>query len=268
MRALEELARTQARVSLCVWELDRDRSVIAGDDFVTMPVAQLGIVPLLIEVAAGIEEGGVDPAALVAREHVAPASASGLWRAFGSTRLGVGDLAVLAAAASDPLATNGLIDLVGLDPIRARLEHLGFRNIALLDRIRDDRGPDDAPQFAISSMRDLTRLFRALANREVVSPEVSSRVVEWLALGADLGLAAAATGLDPLAHSARRVPLLLVNKTGRDTGVRAEAGVLAGPRAGVSYAMAVQFPETAVSDGLRVQEAFRVFGTDLMDFVH
>lgn len=267
MHALEQLANAGGRVSVCVTDLDRGKDLVLGDAFVTLPVAQLGVVPLLIQVAAAMEAGEMDAAASVSRPLV-DGSSAGLWRHFAAVDLKPVDLAVLAAAAADPLATNALIDLVGLDPVRERIEQLGLTRTALLDRVREDRGPDDAPHFALSTTRDLTTMFSALMNGRAISAAVSAEVVGWLALNADLGLAAGATGLDPLSHAGTGKELLLVNKTGRDRGIRAEAGVLAGPRAGVAYAMIVQFTEDTPLDRLRVQDAFRVFGADLMESVH
>ncbi|HBS08947.1 MAG TPA: serine hydrolase [Microbacterium sp.] len=268
MHALEQLANAGGRVSVCVTDLDRGKDLVLGDAFITLPVAQLGVVPLLIQVSAAIEAGKLDAAASVARPPTADGGSAGLWRHLAAADLNPGDLAVLTAAAADPLATNALIDLVGLDPVRERIEHLGLTRTALLDRVREDRGPDDAPHFALSTTRDLTTMFSSLANGRAVSAAVSAQVTGWLALNADLGLAAGATGLDPLAHAETAEQLLLVNKTGRDPGIRAEAGVLVGPRAGVAYAMIVQFTEETPLDRLRVHDAFRVFGADLMESVH
>lgn len=268
MNALEQLASTGGRVSVCVTDLDRGKDVVLGDAFITLPVAQLGAVPLLIQASAAMEAGQVDAATSVARPPVADGGSAGLWHHLAAVDLKPADLAVLTAAAADPVATNALIDLVGLDPVRERIEQLGLTRTALLDRVRENRGPDDAPHFALSTTRDLTTMFSALMNGKVVSASVSAQVIGWLALNADLGLAAGATGLDPLAHAGTGDQLLLVNKTGRDRGIRAEAGVLAGPRAGVAYAMIVQFTEDTPLDRLRVHDAFRIFGTDLMESVH
>ena len=62
--------------------------------------------------------------------------------------------------------------------------------------------------------------------------------------------------------------LLFINKTGRGRGVRAEAGVLAGPRAGIAYAMTVCFDDLSIMHRLRVHDAFRVLGVDLMEYVY
>ena len=61
LKALDELAASGARVSVRVNDLDRGTAVLSGDDFVTLPVAGLGVVPLLIEVAARFESGALDP---------------------------------------------------------------------------------------------------------------------------------------------------------------------------------------------------------------
>jgi beta-lactamase class A len=239
-KALDALAASGARVSVRVSDLDRGTPVLAGDDFVTLPVAGMGIVPLLIEVAARFDAGTLDP---------------------------LGDLAVLAASTGDALAANALLGRVGLDAVRARLGSLGMPRTALLDRFRDDRGPDDAPHYALGTARELAAMFAALVNTDVVSPGVSAQVSEWLSLNHDLSLVGSVTGLDPFAHDDDKHELLFVNKTGRADGIRAEAGVLAGPRSGVSYALLVGFDDLSMSDRLRAHEAFRAFGLDLMEYV-
>ena len=55
LRALDELAASGAKVSVRIDDLDGGSTVLEGDDFVTLPVAGLGVVPLLIEIAAAIE---------------------------------------------------------------------------------------------------------------------------------------------------------------------------------------------------------------------
>ncbi|WJM16077.1 serine hydrolase [Microbacterium arborescens] len=266
-KALDALAASGARVSVRVSDLDRGTPVLAGDDFVTLPVAGMGIVPLLIEVAARFDAGTLDPLEIVERSSVDDVSVAGIWRHLMAPALPLGDLAVLAAATGDALAANALLGRVGLDAVRARLGSLGMPRTALLDRFRDDRGPDDAPHYALGTARELAAMFAALVNTDVVSPGVSAQVSEWLSLNHDLSLVGSVTGLDPFAHDDDKHELLFVNKTGRADGIRTEAGVLAGPRAGVSYALLVGFDDLSMSDRLRAHEAFRAFGLDLMEYV-
>ncbi|MEU4014567.1 serine hydrolase [Microbacterium sp. NPDC028030] len=268
LRSLEELVEAGAQVSVHVVDLDSHVHVLAGDDHVTMPVAGLGVVPLLIEVAAGFENGTLDPFEIVERSDVDAVETSGLWRHLHAPALPLEDLAVLAATAGDPIAVNALLQKVGHDRVRARIEALGLRRTALLDRFRDRRGPDDAPQVAVGSARELAGLFSALVNSQVVDAAVSAQVSEWLSLNQDLSLVASATGLDPFAHDHDAHGLLFVNKTGRDRGVRAEAGVLAGPRAGIAYALIVCFDDLSITHRLRAHDVFRVLGVELMEYTH
>src|SRR5690606_35440481 len=110
--ALEELADTGAQVSVHVTDLDTGEPVLSGDDHVTLPIAGLGVVPLLIEVAARIEAGTLDPLAIVDRSSVEEVTGSGLWRNLRAPALPLVDLAVLVATAGDPLAVNILPEQV------------------------------------------------------------------------------------------------------------------------------------------------------------
>jgi beta-lactamase class A len=267
LKALDELAASGARISVRITDLDRGTTVLAGDDFVTLPIAGLGVVPLLIEVAAGFESGALDPLEIIEKSTLAPVTVAGVWQHLKAPALPLADLAVLTAATGDALAANALIERVGLPAVRARIEQLGLPHAALLDRFRDERGPDDAPHFALGSARELADVFAALVNSQAVSAGVSAQVAEWLSLNHDLSLVASATGLDPFDHENDEHGLLFINKTGQDAGIRVEAGVLAGPRAGVSYALIVCFDDLSIMHRLRAHEAFRMLGTDLMEYV-
>ncbi|SJN39147.1 Beta-lactamase related protein [Microbacterium esteraromaticum] len=267
-RALDELAQSGAQVSVRVNDLDSGRSVLAGDDHVSLPIAGLGVVPVLVETAAGLDAGGLDPLEIIDRDSEDFVAGSGLWRNLRAPALPLIDLAVFAATAGDPNAANALLAAVGHERVRARMVAIGMPRSAVLDCFRDRRGPDDAPHVAVGTTREFAELFAGLVNSSVVDAAVSAQVSEWLSLNQDLTLVASATGLDPFAHEHDAHGLLFINKTGRDRGVRAEAGVLAGPRAGVAYAMTVCFDDLSISHRLRAHDAFRVLGTDLMEYTH
>ncbi|MFD1339607.1 serine hydrolase [Microbacterium lemovicicum] len=267
LKALDALAASGARISVRIDDLDRGTEVLAGDDFETLPIAGMGVVPLLIEVAAAFEAGTLEPFEIVERSSVDAVAVSGVWQHLAAPALPLVDLALLAASTGDALAANALLERVGLPAVRARIEALGMTQLALLDRFRDARGLDDAPHVALGSARELAAMFAALVNTTAVSAGVSAQVSEWLSRGHDLSLVASATGLDPFAHESDQHGLLFVNKTGRDAGVRVEAGVLAGPRAGVAYALIVCFDDLSIAHRLRAHDAFRVLGTDLMEYV-
>ncbi|MCW3493134.1 serine hydrolase [Microbacterium sp. SSM24] len=267
LKALDDLAASGTRISVRITDLDRGNAVLSGDDFVTLPVAGLGVVPLLIEVAAGFESGTLDPLEIIDRSSVETVTVGGVWQHLVAPALPLSDLAVLTASTGDALAANALLSRVGLPAVRARIEQLGLTRSAMLDRFRDVRGPDDAPHFALGSARELAEVFAALVNSQVVSPGVSAQVAEWLSRNHDLSLVASATGLDPFSHDNDEHGMLFINKTGRDAGIRVEAGVLAGPRAGVSYALIVCFDDLSIMHRMRAHEAFRTLGMELMEYV-
>lgn len=267
-RALGGVALEGARVSVAVSDLATGESVFAVDERIVLPTASVGKILLLIEVSARLTDRSVSDFAIVDREANDAVADSGLWQHLQAPAFPLGDLAALVGATSDNLATNVLLRQIGLPAIRARSEKLGLVRTALLDRVRDERGPDHAPQLSVGSAAELAWLFQALAHGHIVDVETSERVLGWLSLNTDLSLVAGAFGRDPLAHRGVEHNTWMVNKTGTDVGVRSEAGVLRGPRTGVAYAVSVHFEDTDLGQRLRVIEAMRTFGLDLLEYVH
>nr|WP_243061668.1 serine hydrolase [Humibacter sp. RRB41] len=266
--ALGELALAGVQVSARAVDLATGAVLFSVDDHVVMPTASIGKVLLLVEVAARLESRETSPLSLVDRLHTDAVGDSGIWQHLAVPSLPLADLAALVGATSDNLATNVLLRRMGLDSVSARTQQLGLTRTALLDLVRDHRGPDDAPQLSVGSAKELTWLFSALARGEVVDAGTSKRVVAWLSLNHDLSMVAGAFGLDPLAHRGPDHGVLLMNKTGSDLGVRSEVGVLRGPRAGVTYAVSTHFDDTDLSARLVVLDGMRAVGRDLLEYVH
>ncbi len=266
--ALGRLAYEGAQVSASAVDLNTGRTLLAIDDRIVLPTASIGKLLLLIEVSARLtarEFSGYGILDKTARDAVGD---SGMWQHLQAPSLPVADLAALVGGTSDNLATNVLLRQVGLDAVRARTESLGLARTALLDLVRDSRGPDDAPQLSVGSTAELSWLFAALARNEIVDQLTSQRVMGWLSLNSDLSMVASAFGLDPLSHRGVDHDTLLVNKTGTDRGVRAEAGALRGSNRAVAYAVSVQFNDDGLPARLRVLEAMRTGGLDLLEYVH
>jgi beta-lactamase class A len=266
--ALGELALDGVQVSARATDLATGKVLFSVDDHVVMPTASIGKVLLLVEVASRLVGANAESFTVLDRAPRDAVGESGIWQHLQSPSLPIADLASLIGATSDNLATNVLIRYVGLEAVRARTETLGLTRTALLDLVRDHRGPDDAPQLSIGSAKELTWLFASLARGEIVSPEVSQRVVGWLSLNSDLSMVASAFGLDPLAHRMPDHGVLLMNKTGTDGGVRSEVGVLRGPRASVAYAVSMYFADTMLTSRLAVLDGMRQVGLDLLEYVH
>ncbi len=266
--ALGRIAYEGARVSASIIDVQSKRTLVGIDDRIVLPTASIGKILLLIEVSARITTRDESAFGLLDRTPRDAVGGSGIWRHLQAPTLPVADIAAIVGATSDNVATNVLLRHIGLDAVRARTETLGLARTALIDLVRDSRGPDDAPQLSVGSTAELSWLFGALARNEVVDPLTSQRVLSWLSLNADLSMVAGAFGLEPLAHRGADHGLVLVNKTGTDAGVRAEAGTLSGPAASVAYSVSIQFNDDSIQSRLRVLEAMRRVGSDIMEYVH
>lgn len=267
-RALGKIAYAGSRVSASVVDLNSGKTLVAIDDRIVLPTASIGKVLLLIEVAARLGSRDGSGFGILDKTPQDAVGDSGLWQHLQVPSLPVTDLATLVGATSDNLATNVLLRHVGLAAVRARTESLGLMRTALLDLVRNSRGPDDAPQLSVGSTAELSWLFGALARNEIVDPATSKRVLGWLSLNSDLSLVAGAFGLDPLSHRGLDHDTLLVNKTGTDRGVRAEVGALRGTGRAVAYAVSVQFTDDSLGTRMRVLDALRTVGVDLLEYVH
>lgn len=265
--ALGRLAVQGVQVSARATDLSTGEVLFSVDDHVVMPTASIGKVLLLVEVAARLQSGQLSPLVQLDRAPQDIVGDSGIWQHLQVPALPVADLAALVGATSDNLATNVLLRRVGLEAVSARTESLGLTRTALLDLVRDHRGPDDAPQLSVGSANELTWLFSALARGEVVDAQTSRQVISWLSLNSDFSLVSSAFGLDPHSHRHPEHGILLVNKTGTDEGVRSEVGVLRGPGAGVTYAVSTYFDDTTLPARLGVIDGMRTVGLDLLEYV-
>ncbi|HYP74002.1 MAG TPA: serine hydrolase, partial [Microbacterium sp.] len=106
LKALDALATSGAQLSVRVTDLDSGEAVLEGDDHRVLPIAGLGVVPLLVETAAQIEFGRLDPLEIIDRGSTPPVGVAGVWQHLKAPALPVVDLAVLTAAASDAAAAN------------------------------------------------------------------------------------------------------------------------------------------------------------------
>jgi beta-lactamase class A len=266
--ALGNLAFAGAQVSASVIDLQSGLTLVSIDDRIVLPTASVGKTLLLIEVSARISSRDFAGHGILDKNPRDTVRSAGLWQHLQAPALPVADLAALVGATSDNLATNVLLQQLGLDAVRARTESLGLTRTALLDIARETRGPDDAPQFSVGSTAELAWLFSALYRSQIVDHVTSQRVLGWLSLGSDLSMVASAFGLNPLSHRTADHGIQLVNVTGTDVGVRSEVGILRGPRTGVAYAATIQFADSALPTRLGVLDAMRVIGYDLLEYVH
>ena len=247
--------------SACVRDLATGEVIAAADPDAVLPAASMGKLLLLIEAARQAEAGELLLDERLERTPEDAVADSGLWQHLDAGSLSAGDLATLVGAVSDNLATNVLLRRVGLDRVGETARSAGLRDTALHDRVRDARAAEHPASLSSASAAELSWLFAELGAGRVLSPGVSERVLGWLAHGADLSMVAAPLGLDPLARGNDG----LRHKTGADAGVRADAGLLTGPRGALAYAVLAHW-----EDGDRrgaVLAAMRDVGAALRDRV-
>ncbi|MBW9205399.1 class A beta-lactamase-related serine hydrolase [Mumia sp. zg.B17] len=256
------------RWSLEVRDADSDEVLAAVQPELVLPTASIGKLVLLVEAAHQIATERIDPAEQLSRSADDWVADSGLWYRLATDTLPVTDVCALIGAVSDNLATNVLLRRLGLDTVTATAERIGMQRSRLLDRVRDDRGPEHPPALSVGCATDLAGFCAGLHRREILSPGISERVSGWLAANTDLSMVANAFGLDPLAHTDPDRGIVLWNKTGTTSNVRADTGVVSGPARTVAYAAIAEWSdgaEPSVRD--HVLRAMNALGTWLREVV-
>ncbi|MFD7102090.1 serine hydrolase [Streptomyces celluloflavus] len=221
-------------LTLAVAAIDVDGDEGVGvDDGTVLPVASAAKLLLLAEVSRRLDTGELRAGQRVEILDADLADGTGLLRRLGRTGWTVEDLAWLTASVSDNTATNALLRLVGREATGDLAGQLGLAHLTLHDRVRDVRGPDLPPVFATGTARDLAHLVAHAVRGTLHAPPASARLLRWMRANTDHGLVPALIGHDPYAPGFPAPPpegLLVANKTGTDTGVRADAGVIIGAR--------------------------------------
>ncbi len=230
---------------MCVVDADTGAVLADREPGLTLRTASVAKVFALVELAARLESGELSPDTVLDRRSVAPVRDSGLWQHLRVDELPLEDVAVLVGSVSDNLATNALLDVLGLDRVQARAAQLAPGGSTLHDRVRDERGGNDPETLSSGCAGDWAGLFAALHRGEVVSPEVSARVLRWCAGNTDLSMVASALALDPLSHQQPDLGLQLWNKTGTDSGVRADVGLVRAAGRSVAYAVICNWDDTS-----------------------
>jgi beta-lactamase class A len=215
----------------------------AGDEVAScnadsaMKTASIGKLLLLVEVARQCGEGKLSGEELLDRDPTLLAADSGIWQHLHVDALSIQDLCILIASVSDNAATNVLLKRVGLHRLRDLSASLGLVHTAVLDYVRDVRGPADPPTFSTGSASELSGLMSQMSRKELVSQAVSEQVTAWLATGVDLSMVASAFGLDPLSHATSGRTFFIRNKTGTDNRIRADVGTVGRNSSCFSYAL-------------------------------
>ncbi|MET7808685.1 serine hydrolase [Micromonospora chersina] len=225
------------RIGAMVRRLDDGRTLSTDPDLV-LPLASVGKVLLLGEVARRLADG-----TLAAGQQVElldtdrEVGGTGLLGRLSPRTWTVTDLATAVATVSDNAATNALLRLVTLDAVRDLARGAGLRDTTVHDRIRVERGPGVPETFATGTARELCAFLAQVAQGTWQNPQACKLLRGWLAGNTDRTMVADSIGHDPWSGEGVRVE----NKTGTDTGVRADTGIVSG-RHTVVYAVIAAFP--------------------------
>ncbi|MEV7965719.1 serine hydrolase [Sphaerisporangium sp. NPDC088356] len=240
--------------------------LLALNEDVELPLASAGKLLLLAEVARSVASGSLDPAEPVTLLDGDYRGGSGLLGGLSARRWTVADLALLTAAVSDNTATNALLRRLGLDRVNERAGDLGFARTRILDLIREPRLPEHPPAFAVGTAAELSGFATLLlaAGRGTDARGDDARgddargddargddapwkplLLGWMAHNTDRSLVPALLPHEPedrdVPSAAPPGTVWAANKTGTDTGVRTDVGVLVGARA-VGYAVLASGP--------------------------
>lgn len=239
-------------------------AVLAGEDADTVyDTAAIGRLVLLCEAAVRLADGRLSREAMISRSPQDMVPGPGLWQHLRAAELPATDVITLVAAAGDTVATNALLERIGLTSVTERGQMIGLRRTALLDRIRPARRPTDPPAVSVGTAGELAGLMVALHQGQVRSRAVSRQVLDWLALCADTSLVAGALGVDPWAHTDPDRGITLAHATAADVGVRVETGLASGGGATMAYAAVAAFADadrdTVLGELFRVGQRVRRF---------
>jgi beta-lactamase class A len=255
---------------LHVVDIRTGRTLASWQPDVVLPSASAAKVLVLIEAARAVAAGEADLAETLDRTDVAEVGDSGLWQHLTAESLALGDVAQLVGAVSDNLATNVLLHrLGGVERVTRTAKDLGVHQVTLHDIVRDERTPEHPAALSTGSAHGYAELFRRLEVADGIPGTVADTVLSWLRHGTDLSMVAAAFGLDPLAHGDEDRGLAVVNKTGTDSGVRVDAGIVRGPTGSVAYACLAYWDEKRTTPAVRdhVLDAMRDVGAHLRRLV-
>jgi beta-lactamase class A len=94
------------------------------------------------------------------------------------TALSAGNMATLMIIVSDNIATNVLIDYLGLGHINDTIASLGFTRTKLLRKLEEGSDGEDWPPLGVTTPREYGQLFAMLARGKLVSPDASGRMLD------------------------------------------------------------------------------------------
>jgi beta-lactamase class A len=154
---------------------------ISHDEGDVMPTASLIKVPILVAMYEAAQEGRFELTDRVQfREDQKVLGSGVLIHLTPGVEMTVRDAATLMIVISDNVATNMMIDLVGLDRINDTMAALGLERTRLFQRLGDRKAGLDARKMSVSTAGEMTHLLTLIARHEAVSSEASEDMLRIL----------------------------------------------------------------------------------------
>ncbi len=171
-RIAAELYSYQGRMSVFVDDLRGSTVQIGADEeFETASTIKAFILAVLYLQAS---RGRADLEEEITYEASQFVDGSGMLRALGvGAKLKVKDTATMMIICSDNIATNMIIDYLGLDTINACIRELGFGHTVLHNPLHFDR----YDKLGTTTPRDYAALFAQVAKGTLVSKEASAAML-------------------------------------------------------------------------------------------
>ena len=171
-RIAAELYSYHGQMSVFVDDLQgRTVEIGADETFETASTIKAYILAALY-LQAGRGKASLDQTITYRPEHFV--DGSGMLRALGvGAALKVRDAATMMIICSDNIATNMVIDYLGLDAINQCIRELGFAHTVLHNSLHFDR----YDKLGTTTPRDYAALFARLARGTLVSPEASAEML-------------------------------------------------------------------------------------------
>lgn len=138
------------------------------------------------------------------------------------------DAIELTVTLSDNVATNALLEVCDADRVNVYLDGVGLRQTRILGPVDFARiGTDLKGGIGISTPREQVRLFSALAQEEILTPELCRYLVAVLGRQHFQDQIPRWLGFNPYAqYHGRSQPLTVANKTGELDGIRSDVALL------------------------------------------
>lgn len=236
IQALAEFDRTlDGVIGVAAIDLTTGR-VLGYNAATTFTQASVIKVPILIRLHEAAASGAVDlerQITLTAADRVAGSGEIQRRLESGPVTLSIGELALAMIRDSDNTATNAIIALLGMEPVNAMLDRLGFVNTRLR-RIMMDTPAAMAGRENVSTPIEMARLMELIHHGRAVSPQASRSMAALFALTNAAIRAAVPAGIRVAA------------KPGSVPGVHAEAGIVSLPnRPFVLAVMSAALPDGA-----------------------